>query len=332
MIRPFIDAHVHLNTTSAAKMMLAKEYGAQFITINTEVPDFISIKEQEEVAITLSKNFPGTTYHIFTIESKDFNSPGFVDKTIETIKKSRVLGRIGIKFWKNWGMDPALKDEVGRFITIDHPFLDPIFDYLEDQKILVLGHQGEPRNCWLTLDEMTMESDRKYYSANPQYHMYNKSNVLSYENQLLARDGRLIKNPNLRFVGLHLLSCEWSIAEVSKRLDQFPTIMTDLAERICHLQYQAVHQRDEVIAFFQKYQDQIIYGTDVIDDGTMSEDALLLRFQDLWNRHWSFFAETTWQRAPEFGASFQGLGLSSEILNKIFYQNAVNTYYLNQSR
>lgn len=56
MIIPFIDAHVHINTTSHAKMMKALEYGVSFLSINTDIPFFPSLKEQERVILELQKN------------------------------------------------------------------------------------------------------------------------------------------------------------------------------------------------------------------------------------------------------------------------------------
>lgn len=67
MIIPFIDAHVHLNTTSHAKMMKALEYGVSFLSINTDIPFFPSLKEQERVILELQKKFPNQVLHVFII-------------------------------------------------------------------------------------------------------------------------------------------------------------------------------------------------------------------------------------------------------------------------
>ena len=54
---------------------------------------------------------------------------------------------------------------------IDDERFTPIFRSLVARDIVVLGHQGEPRNAWLPLDEMTVKGDRDYFAEHPQYHM-----------------------------------------------------------------------------------------------------------------------------------------------------------------
>ena len=46
---------------------------------------------------------------------------------------------------------------------IDHPQFDPVFDHLQKKGIILMGHLGEPRNCWLPLDEMTVNNARKLF-------------------------------------------------------------------------------------------------------------------------------------------------------------------------
>ena len=50
-----------------------------------------------------------------------------------------------LKYGKTLGM--AIKDKDSNFIMIDDPVFDPIFNYLEQNKIPVIGHIGEPKNA-----------------------------------------------------------------------------------------------------------------------------------------------------------------------------------------
>lgn len=324
MINPFVDAHVHLNTVSDAKMKMAIEAGVFFLSINTDIPFFISIEEQEQVILNLNKKYPGRVKHLTTFSVDQWGNSSWLQKALDKIKRGIDNGAAGVKIWKNIGMD--LKDKDGSFIMVDDERFDPILDYLASNKILLLGHQGEPRNCWLPLDKMTVDSDRNYFSQHPEYHMYLHPEYPSYEEQIAARDHMLEKHPSLTYVGAHLGSLEWNVDEVAKRLDRFPNMITDLAERICHLQLQAQKEWEKVRNFMIKYQDRIIYGTDVIDDGSMNDDQLKARFQDLWQRHWQFFSTNETMQAPEFKGSFKGLSLPKDVLNKVFAENARKAY------
>jgi hypothetical protein len=325
MIRPFIDAHVHLNTLSSEKMDLARRMNARFLSINTDVPEFISISDQFAVTHELQDRYPGMVRFILTVSFADWQSPDWLNKTVAKIEDGLQKGAVGIKIWKNVGMD--IRDHEDKFLMIDDPRLDRFFQFLEEENVLVLGHQGEPRNCWLPLEEMTVHSDKSYFSSHPEYHMYLHPEYPSYEQQMEARDNRLRRNPNLRYVGLHLFSLEYDIKQVAQRLDEFSNSYTDTAERVCHLQLQAMHDRQAVRDFIITYQDRIMYGTDVIDDG--STRNVQDRFAELWKNHWKFFSTSEEQTAPEFSGSFNGLDLPETVLKKIFHENAAKLYQFN---
>ena len=52
-----------------------------------------------------------------------------------------------LKIWKNIGM--VEKDANGQLIMIDNPRFDPVIQYVISQNKTILGHLGEPQNCWL---------------------------------------------------------------------------------------------------------------------------------------------------------------------------------------
>ena len=69
-----------------------------------------------------------------------------------------------------------------------------------------------------------------------------------------------------------------------------------------------------------------MYGTDVIDDGSVPAAEIAQRFEQLWQFHYRFFATDEELEAPEFSGSFRGLNLPQEVVKKIFYTNAKRTY------
>lgn len=324
MISKFIDAHIHLNTSSPDKIEMALKHNASFLSINTNIPFFSSIENQEKVILDLQEKYPGRINYITSFDFRDWGKSNFAKGAIEQIKRGISNGAVGVKIWKDVGFD--YHDKEGIFVMIDDPIFDPIFKYLVENDILLIGHQGEPRNCWLPLEEMTVDSDRNYFKEHPEYHMFLQKEYPSYEDQMKARDHMLEKFPKLRYVGLHLFSLEWSIDEVAERLERYPNTKTDVAERVCHLQLQAKDNRKAVREFCIKYQDKIMYGTDIIDDGTAPAEEIAARLENLWNFHYKFFATGEELEALEFKGTFKGLDLPDKVVKKIFYTNAKETY------
>ena len=72
-------------------------------------------------------------------------------------------GAVAVKVWKDVGM--VLKDPDGKYVMADDPRLDPVFSALAKQGRTLVAHLGEPRNCWLPVDQMTVDGDRRYFAA-----------------------------------------------------------------------------------------------------------------------------------------------------------------------
>lgn len=162
-----IDIHCHISVERHAFMDQALEYNFRILTINTDATEDLkqSIDEQERMAILQRDAFPGHLAYLATFSMYGWDNDDWQQKTIQHLGKSFAKGAIGVKVWKNIGM--VARDKNGKFIMIDDPKFDPIFDYLEKNGLPVCGHIGEPKNCWLPLAEMTVNNDRQYYALHP---------------------------------------------------------------------------------------------------------------------------------------------------------------------
>ncbi|MEX2234303.1 MAG: amidohydrolase family protein [Cyclobacteriaceae bacterium] len=311
------DSHIHLNTGDTSFIKQAQRDHFRFLVIVDDRPFGITMADQEEIVRKQLKAFPETIAYATTFSVNNFNTPGWQDETLDYLKNSFAHGAIAVKVWKNIGMD--LKDENGKFVMIDNPKFDPVLDYLEENNIPLVGHLGEPRDCWLPLEEMTFH--RGYYESHPEYHMYLHPEYPSYDDQINARDHMLEKHPKLKFIGGHLGSLEWSLEELAKRLDKYPNMSVDLA-RMSNLNFHAKSHWQETHDFFVMYQDRLLYATDVqIRD---PEDAAEMnqRAHDSRIFHWKFFATDEMLSIPGIDGEFRGLKLPRAVVDKIYQENA----------
>lgn len=318
-----IDANVHLHSINPAYMEEAIENNFRVLSVNVEYEGvFPEIEKQKEAAAELMKQFPGKIHFATTFTMKGWDEPDWLDKTMAYLEESFEEGAIAVKVWKNIGI--VEKDKNGEFIMIDDAKFDPLFDYLAEKGIPLLGHIGEPKNCWLPVEEMTVNNDKEYYQQFPKYHLYLHPEYPSYDEIIAARDRMLEKHPDLKFVGLHLGSIEWSVDELAKRLDEFPNMAVDVTDRVCHLQYQSLTERDKVISFILKYQDRILYGSDFIVEDSEDVSVMKARTRDIWTQEWKFFTDDEMMTSRRVNSEFQGLGLPHSVIKKIFRTNAEN--------
>jgi hypothetical protein len=323
-----IDAHAHLNSENTYFEEQALKDNFKLITINVDHSDSAAVKKQLEYSLKALQKFPGEVFYsaTFYFDTTGWEDKDWSNKVIDQLRENTAGGAVSVKLWKNIGM--TVKDRKGNFIMVDNPKMDPVIDFIISKNLPVTGHLGEPRNCWMPLSEMTVRNDSGYFAHNPQYHMFLHPEYPSYEDQINARDNLLEKHPDLKFIGCHLGSLEWNVDELAKRLDKFPNMAVDLAARICHLQYQSKTNRDKIRDFCIKYQDRIIYGTDLSDDGRGNAKKMAENYHNTWIDDWRYFATDEKMTSDTFTGSFLGLQLPKEVVRKIFGENAVKWYNL----
>lgn len=319
-----IDTHVHLNSEDPVLAELAKEDKFLLLTISVDVPSYVTVEEQQRLALHQIEQHPGNVKYLTAFTLHNLDSPEWSKNTIRQLKESFEKGALGIKLWKNIGMEYRNSDST--FIMVDDPRLDSVVNFIIKEGKTVMAHIGEPKNCWLPLEEMTVNNDRNYFREHPKYHMYLHPEFPSYEDQISARDRFLEKHADMRFVGAHLGSLEWDVDELAKRLDEFPNMAVDMAARIPHLQHQTITDRERVRSFFIKYQDRLIYATD--SDISPGEDTEKVKkyVHEKWLADWKYFVTDENLTASEVNGEFQGLKLPKTIINKIFHDNAVKWF------
>ncbi len=324
------DSHFHYNTLDIRYLKFADSLNFRLVSpnVDTEMP----IDSQLLITSWVKKQYPDKFAFLGTFSVDSFDYPEFAQKTISRIEKCMKLGASGLKIWKNIGM--SLKDTDGHFVMIDDPAFDPVFNYLEVNKIPVLAHLGEPRNCWLPEKEMTVDNDRRYYTKHPEFYMYMHPEAPSYENQIAARDNLLKKHPKLQFTGAHLASIEWNVDELAKRFDQFPNMTADLAARIGNMQYQSLADWAKVRDFLIKYQDRILYGSDItIDEGNTNYAERSKGLRARWFEHWAYLATDSIFAVKDLGGKkVKGLHLPREVIDKIFSRNAEQTFRISKRK
>lgn len=318
-VRKF-DAHVHQNSADGALLQAARADNFEILSINVDYPDFPPIDTQSALAHGFHSKDPRHFHYAATFSMKGFGQPGWAAQVNSRIAAEKSAGAVAVKIWKNVGMVET--DAQGHKIMLDDPGFDPVVARVVALKMALINHQGEPRNCWLPLDEMTTDNDRQYFSAHPDYYMYLHPEEPSYETLMEVRDRFVTRHPELNYVGAHAASLEWSVEELAKFLDAHPNATVDLAARMSQFQYQSARDRTKVRDFFVKYQDRILYGTDLTENP--GDDPVTTRqtADNVWRADWSYLATGATRHVDMLHADIEGLALPRGVIRKIYYDNA----------
>jgi predicted TIM-barrel fold metal-dependent hydrolase len=319
-----IDAHVHIHGPAVRFMAQAVRDHFRILTINVDYPDFPALPDQQRDAVSLHERYPGRVAFAGAFSVQGFGSPDWAASAEHQIDLAVQQGAVGIKVWKNIGM--SLKDADGHYVLPDDPRIEPVFAKLEREHIVLLGHQAEPLNCWLPFGQMTVRGDRDYFRAHPQYYMYEHPEMPSHDEILAARDRMLAAHPALRFDSVHLASLEWDVDKVAQFLDRFPGANVDMAARLVHLEYQASKDPQKVRRFLIRYQDRVLYGSDEAYGPGDADPRAVTEIHDGWLADWRFLATADRMHSSDFAASFHGLHLPREVLDKIYRRNAQSMF------
>jgi len=311
-----VDTHVHAFKSDPAFTELMARLRLHVLDIC--VADTQGIYGELAAQLARAKAFVGAspgharlcvTFNPFTFQKKDF-----AQNTVQQLQREFSDGAVAVKIWKNIGME--LKTPDGKYVMPDDPAFEPIYREIAAENKTLVAHVAEPSSCWEPPNPDSPDYD--YYKENPEWYMYLHPDHPRKEVILAARDHLLAENPKLRVVGAHLGSMETDVDEIAKRFDRYPNFAVDTAAR---MEYLMLAPREKVRNFLIKYQDRVVYGTDLEFLAREATPDAFKDWQDTYARDWKFLA--TDQTLQLRGRQIQGLNLPEPVLRRIYHDNAV---------
>jgi predicted TIM-barrel fold metal-dependent hydrolase len=312
-----IDAHTHFFAEQRAVLDLLDRLNVTAVNVcvvDRYDPGYETAPPQHAMARRLAEVGRGRLPWIATFDDAGFAEPGFAARVLADIDRALGAGALGVKVYKSLGME--LRQPSGAYLLPDDPVLEPVFAGLAKRDATVYAHIAEPIAAWQPLDPASPDYD--YYKKKPPWYVYGRAGVPSKEQILAARDRVLEKHPTLRVVGCHLGSMEEDVDQIAARLDRYPSFVVDTAARIRHLMLQP---REKVRAFFLRYPDRVLYGTDLGIMPGQDPQEVAQRLEADYARDWSYFA--TGDVIEVRGRQVRGLALPEEVLRRLFRDNAL---------
>jgi len=266
-------------------------------------------------ALALVRSSKGHIAFCTTFDPYQFNRPTFDADSIKQVDRDFAHGAVAVKIWKNVGME--IKNTDGKFVMPDDPKFESIYKDIASHGKTLMAHLAEPDVAWGPPDPS--DPSWSYYKENPQWFLYNKPGFPSKRQILDARDHVLAENPDLRVVGVHLGSMEKDLDKIAAHLDRYPNFAVDTAAR---MEYLMIAPPEKVRAFLIKYQDRVLYGTDLDLLAAADVEQTLNDWKSTYVRDWRFLA--TDQTFDYEGRKIHGLKLPAPVLLNIFHNNAVH--------
>ena len=314
-----IDAHFHVLGDDPGTVALLGELGIRALNVCVAHDGWSGSVRPGFRA--LSRAHPDRYAWCTTFDLPDYTVPDGEYQRSVTAGLARDLrdGAVAVKAWKHIGMELRRRD--GSFAMVDDGVFTPVFEFLENEGVPLLTHIGEPLACWQPLD--TPSAHAGYYRSHPEWHFHGRPGVPAHAELIRARDQVLARHPKLRVVGAHLGSLEYDVTEVGARLERFPGFAVDLSARLGDLMLQ---DREKVRGFFIRYQDRLLFGTDLVSTRPLSslESAERDRIHGtIRSSYETWFRYLESDEIVHTGAqATQGLDLPRDVVEKVCSANA----------
>lgn len=315
-----IDVHTHIYKDDPKLNALIQRLDLRTVNIcviDDRDPDFKALEPQRAEVLKARLSTHGRLTFCTTFSPYAFEQPGFEARTIEQLNEDFGRGALAVKIYKVMGME--MKNRAGKWVMADDPAFEPIYRDIASHHRTLIAHLAEPDSCWQPPNPGS--PDYSYYKEHPGEYAYAHPDWPSKAAILAARDHLVAENPQLRVVGAHLGSMETNVDDIARRFDLYPNFAVDVAARVPYLMLQP---RDKVRAFLLKYQDRVLYATDLVVFPRSKTEDTLAEFRNTYARDWKFFS--TDQKVRYMGRTYRGLALPPDVLRKLFHDNAVRWF------
>jgi predicted TIM-barrel fold metal-dependent hydrolase len=323
-----VDVHTHIEPGALprALKLLGGERITHVINLSGGVPGGFGLEE----TLAEAQKVGHTT--VFT--NPDFREvkkgAGYGARIAAKIKAAQAMGARGVKISKGLGLGyMTAKREL---LAVDDKGLDPLFEMAGKLKMPIAIHTGDPKAFWLP---PTPENERfDELRVHPSWSFFNAP--VSWEQLYSQFERRVARHPKTIFIGVHFGNDPEDPEHVARMLDKYKNLYIDTAARVPEIgRVDARHDAARMRAFFEKYQDRILFGTDV-GVGVADEDLMFgstgaepptmadaIRFFD---STWRWF-ETDEKNIPtptpiQGRWNVDGIALPRPILEKVYRKNA----------
>lgn len=337
---PVIDVHTHISVSArpengvditAERQYLAPPQELLAVMDRKNIRAMVNLTGGFDAGLTetvkrYDRAHPGRFYSMVEPSYPLFLKPDYPKLQAEAIEEAHRNGARGLKIMKTLGLFLRSNITSGTLVKIDDPRFDPMWDTCGQLNMPVAIHVSDPVAFFLPTDRF----NERYEELNnhPDWSFHGRDFPSNGE-LLEARNRVFARHPKTRFIVLHVGNFAENLGNVSENLDRFDNLTVDIAARIGELGRQPRASR----AFFEKYQDRILFGTDATPHGDEEPQQL---FNDKLYEIYYRFLETDDEYfdyapanvPPQGRWRIYGIHLPESILRKVYNENAARELHI----
>ena len=242
------------------------------------------------------------------IDLTEPDDPGYSERAVAELERCHALGATGVGELvdKGAGLFSFEKTTRPSGVHFDDLRLGPLFAKCAELNMPVNIHVAEP--IWMY---EPMDATNEMLTNASDWRLHGRPDIISHAELIATLDRTVGRHPGTTFIACHYANSTYDLDVLANLLDKHPNLYTDTAARFC--QIASTPRRSA--AFFEKYQDRILFGSDFTPQPDRYRDCF--RILETEDEH--FYEES--RRKVQW--PLYGLGLSDQILKKVYRDNAL---------
>jgi predicted TIM-barrel fold metal-dependent hydrolase len=303
---PVIDVHSHhWDLTADRWATVVREMDSLNLRILVNLSGGTGARLRQNLSVVASSAAPTRMVQFANMDYSDINDPLFGHRVALRLEEDAKAGARGLKIFKDFGL--SLKRASGQRVPVDDPAFDEVFETCARLGLPVLIHTGEPAPFFDPVDE----HNERWLEL--QVHPERRrpaSDYPAFETLMAERDRLFARHPRTMFIAAHFGFHANNLDRLGRLLDRLPNVYTETGAIIEELarQPRAAH------AFFDKYQDRILFGKDTY---AASEYPAFFRTFETSDEYFDGYRDyhAFWK--------LYGLDLPDMVVRKLYYGNAL---------
>jgi len=314
---PVIDVHTHLEPTPRAYDIAVRVMDAAGIAMSVNLSGASGKDLDKHLALAARYPRRFITFCGVSIKGRQWKARDLGEEIARSLQQSHKQGAAGFGEIVNWD---------SRRIAWDDPRLEPMWSKLEDLRMPINWHVGEPSRRWRPEGPFNTLEAPSLLGKGPL-----KMELLNRQERVLER------HPKLIVIAAHTNFLVDMLPPMVYRFEKYPNYHVDL----CAAFEEFGRVPEEFTDICRMYGDRIFYGTDAVywkDHIKGDKAARVAHYKAFYLAHFLFLG--TGQRmipvpfSGNYGRYFigwengftryahDGVSLSDSILRKIYYRNA----------
>ncbi|MCW3080151.1 amidohydrolase family protein [Segetibacter sp.] len=233
--------------------------------------------------------------------------PGWEKHAVAELERCYKKGARGVGELGDKGLGELYsKPTPGNGLHIDDPAMKPLLEKCAELKMPVSIHVAEDQWMYEKIDS----TNDGLMNASTWRVDQTKKGILGHDALIKTLENAVRNNPNTTFVACHLANTNSDMSVLGRLFDLYSNLYADISARFGEFSPIPRYAK----AFFEKYNDRLVYGTDMGPNNEMYYTTFRIlesadeHFYDhrLFSYHWPLY----------------GLNLNDETLQKVYGQNA----------